>query len=240
MIFSFFAQSSMLGEAYKTQAELEVQLNVAKSNLQLVIANNEMLEEALKHDTSGQSKDVGWRRASGRDNDPRSSVERSQSLDYPQVSSDPSPPPSASTPTSSASTSTQDNRFFRFRFSTPTATTSRPATRPGTPGNSPNPATSVHPHHLTSPSMPSLSTARSKELEEITAELEKERSARKSISDEKKALEEELESLSQALFEEVRNSYSYSKPCLMVLIVLSRQTTWLQLSEKCAPRWKRS
>ena len=229
----------MLGEAYKTQAELEVQLNVAKSNLQLVIANNEMLEEALKHDTSGQSKDVGWRRASGRDNDPRSSVERSQSLDIPQVSSDPSPPPSAGTPTSSTPTSTQDNRFFRFRFSTPTAMTSRPATRPGTPGNSPNPAASVHPHHLTSPSMPSLSTARSKELEEITAELEKERSARKSISDEKKALEEELESLSQALFEEVRNSFSYAKPCL-VLTVISRQTTWSQLSEKCAPRWKRS
>ena len=231
----------MLGEAYKTQAELEVQLNVAKSNLQLVIANNEMLEEALKHDTSGQSKDVGWRRASGRDNDPRASVERSQSLDYSQVSSDPSPPPSASTPTSSTSASTpQDNRFFRFRFSTPTTTTSRPATRPGTPGNSPNPATSVHPHHLSSPSMPSLSTARSKELEEITAELEKERSARKSISDEKKALEEELESLSQALFEEVRNSYSYSKPYRMVLIILSRQTTWSQPNEKSVPRWKRS
>ncbi|KIM45668.1 hypothetical protein M413DRAFT_345424 [Hebeloma cylindrosporum] len=194
--------SSMLGEAYKTQAELEVQLNVAKSNLQLVIANNEMLEEALKRDTSGQSKDVGWRRPSGRDNDPRASVERSQSLDYSQVSSDPSPPPSASTPTSA---STQDNRFFQFRFSSSSATTSRPATRPGTPGSSPNPAALVHPHHLTSPSMPLLSSARSKELEEITAELEKERIARKSIFDEKKALEEELESLSQALFEEANN-----------------------------------
>jgi len=195
-----------------------------------------MLEDALKHDTSGQSKDVGWRRTSGRDNDPRASVERSQSLDHAQVSSDPSPPPSASTPTS---VSTQDNRFFKFRFSTSTATTSRPATRPGTPGNSPNPATSVHPHHLTSPSMPLLSTARTKELEEITAELEKERSARKSISEEKKALEEELESLSQALFEEVRNYYHYSKPC-MVLIEISRQIKWSQLSGKCAPRWRRS
>lgn len=235
-----FAQSSLLGEAYKTQAELEVQLNVAKSNLQLVIANNEMLEEALKHDTSGQSKDVGWRRTSGRDNDPRTSLERSQSLDYSQVSSDPSPPPSASTPTSSASTSTQDNRFFKFRFSTSSATTSRPATRPGTPGGSPNPATSVHSHHLTSPSMPLLSSARSKELEEITAELEKERSARKSIFDQKKALEEELESLSQALFEEVRNSCSYSEPRHMVLIVISRPTRWSQPSGKCGPRWKRS
>jgi hypothetical protein len=88
--------------------------------------------------------------------------------------------------------------------------------------------------------MPLLSTARSKELEEITVELEKERSARKSISAEKKALEEELESLSQALFEEVRNSYSYSEPYRMVLIVVFRQIRWSQPSGKCAPRWKRS
>ena len=229
----------MLGEAYKTQAELEVQLNVAKSNLQLVIANNEMLEDALKRDTSGQSKDVGWRRTSGRDNDPRASVERSQSLDL-QASLDPSPPSSASTPTSSTPVSTQDNRFFKFRFSSSSATTSRPATRPGTPGASPNPTASVHVHHLTSPSMPLLSTARSKELEEITAELEKERIARKSISDQKKALEEELESLSQALFEEVRNFYSYSESRREVLTVICRLTTWSRLNGKCVPRWKRS
>ena len=36
-------QSTLLSDAYKSQAELEVQLNVAKSNLQLVISNNEML-----------------------------------------------------------------------------------------------------------------------------------------------------------------------------------------------------
>lgn len=98
-------QSSLLSEAYKTQADLEVQLNVAKSNLQLVIANNEMLEDALKRDTSGQSKDVGWRRTSGRDSgiaEPRASLERSQSVDYPV---DSSPPPSAA----------QDNRFLAVR-----------------------------------------------------------------------------------------------------------------------------
>ncbi|KAF8965588.1 hypothetical protein BDZ97DRAFT_1918148 [Flammula alnicola] len=201
--------SSLLSEAYKTQADLEVQLNVAKSNLQLVIANNEMLEDALRRD-SGQSKDVGWRRSSGRDGDaknPRASVERSQSVDYPPVPSDPSPPPSASPPTSSASNTPHDNRFFKFRFSSAAPTTSRPPSRPESAGGSPQPAhanaSSVQAYHLTSPSMPSLSSAvRSKELDDLTAELEKERAARKKVADQKKALEEELESLSQALFEE--------------------------------------
>jgi hypothetical protein len=41
-------------------------------------------------------------------------------------------------------------------------------------------------------------------VEELTAELEKEKAARKAIAQEKTSLEDELESLSQALFEEVR------------------------------------
>lgn len=52
--------------------------------------------------------------------------------------------------------------------------------------------------------MPSLTSLRSKEVEDLVAELEKERAARKTITAEKAALEDELESLSQALFEEVR------------------------------------
>ena len=40
-------------------------------------------------------------------------------------------------------------------------------------------------------------------MEELGKELEKEREARKKASDEKAALEAEIESLSQALFEEV-------------------------------------
>ncbi|KAF8149371.1 hypothetical protein B0H34DRAFT_184226 [Crassisporium funariophilum] len=188
--------SNLLNSAYKQQAELEVQLNVAKSNLQLVIANNEMLEDALKRD-SGPSKDVGWRRTSGRDGDPRASLERSQSVDYAPVGLDVSPPHSAGTPTSSTSNSAPDNRFFKFRFSG-----SGPNSRPTTPMGS---AQSANVHHLTSPSMPSLSSVRSKELEDLTAELEKEKAARKAITDEKAALEDELESLSQALFEEANN-----------------------------------
>ncbi|KXN81064.1 hypothetical protein AN958_06137 [Leucoagaricus sp. SymC.cos] len=109
--------SSLLSEAYKTQADLEVQLNVAKSNLALVIANNEMLEDALKRDNSTSSRDVPLQAAS-------------------PVVSPPIPP------------------------------------------------------HFT------------KELEDLNAELEKERAARKTAEQEKTNLEAELESLSQALFEE--------------------------------------
>jgi len=163
-----------------------------------------MLEDALKRDTTGQSKDIGWRRTSGRDDarNSRSSLDHQQGTDYTTVSSDPSPPHSASTPQN------QDNRFFKFRFSTSNPTQSRPASRPETPSGSSSQAASPHipgvqAHHLTSPSLPSLSSVRTKELEDLTAELAKERAAKKAIADQKAALEEELESLSQALFEEV-------------------------------------
>lgn len=146
-----------------------------------------MLEEALKRNNAA-ARDVGWRRGSG--HDPRANLERSQSVDYVYPSDVPnSPPVSAGTPT--------DNRFFRFRFSSASAAPTRPASRPGTPSNAAA--------HLTSPSLPSLSLTHAKELEDMAAELERERTAKKAISEEKAALEAELESLSQALFEEVRD-----------------------------------
>ena len=101
-------QSTLLSDAYTSQAELDVQLNVAKSNLQLVISNNETLEDALKRERSTQSLDVGWRRTSGRE-DYRSVLERSQSMDYAYTVETPSPPVSVNT----------DNRF-KFRFSSST------------------------------------------------------------------------------------------------------------------------
>ncbi|KAK0448489.1 hypothetical protein EV421DRAFT_2016677 [Armillaria borealis] len=199
-------QSSLLSEAYKTQADLEVQLNVTKSNLKLVIANNEMLEEALKQ---GNANDIGWRRSSSSDH-----RQKSQSIDIvpengvmKSVTSSPSlpsltgPPPPPPPPPQQ-----QDTRFFhKFRF-TSSNNGSRASSRPGTPnlGNgpsSPNPT-------FTSPSMPSLpvmasvNASKDKELEELAASLEKERAAHKVIIGEKAALEAELESLSQALFEE--------------------------------------
>ncbi|KAF9241865.1 hypothetical protein BU15DRAFT_87089 [Melanogaster broomeanus] len=200
--------SSLLKTAYKTQTELETQLNLAKSNLQLVIANNEMLEEALKRETPCSARDLGWRRWSAREvqnQSPEMSEEhRPKSLDYgslneagtPAVPSSavvlvngstppawtlPSPAPQPPTPLTG-----QEGRFFKFRFSS---------------GGSP--AISPHPSHLTSPSLPSLvSSSREKELEELQERLERERQAHKTAAAAKAALEAELESLSQALFEE--------------------------------------
>ena len=57
----------MLKEAYKVQTDLQTELTLAKSNLQLALANNEMLEDALKRDGLGHSRDVGWRRWSAKE-----------------------------------------------------------------------------------------------------------------------------------------------------------------------------
>ncbi|TFK20752.1 hypothetical protein FA15DRAFT_113195 [Coprinopsis marcescibilis] len=190
--------TSTLSEVYKAQAELEAQLNVAKSNLQLVIMNNDMLEEALKKNNAA-SRDLGWRRTSSNNpstiqapsGDPRASLERSQSMDlnaYPV----PDSPASAGT----------ESRFFKFRFggggTTSSANVGVGSSRPGTPAqNHANAAA-----HLTSPSLPSLTSTHAKELEELEKELEKERAAKKKALEDKAALEDEVESLSQALFEE--------------------------------------
>ncbi|THG92473.1 hypothetical protein EW026_g8438 [Hermanssonia centrifuga] len=75
--------SSMLKEAFKVQADLQTELTLAKSNLQLALANNEMLEDALKRDGPGHSKDVGWRRWSAKEQRERelAADSRRQSLD---------------------------------------------------------------------------------------------------------------------------------------------------------------
>ena len=188
----------MLNEAYKAQAELEVQLNVAKSNLQLVIANNEMLEEALRREADGRTRDVGWRRTSGRTMPPPGSDSSPGSATSSPVVPATSAPTSipAPAPLPPAPPSSQDSRFFRFRF-TGSISSRTAVTRPTTP------SAVMGAHHLASSSMPVLPTIATREIEELTSQLEKERAARKTIAEEKAAIEAELESLSQALFEEV-------------------------------------
>ncbi|KAM6501520.1 hypothetical protein JOM56_001497 [Amanita muscaria] len=201
--------SSLLNEAYKTQAELEVQLNVTKSNLQLVISNNEMLEEALKHEANGHSQHVGWHRRSGRDAESISRVSedgrRSSDSTSGHESSSNSATMSSTIPVASpaAAPSSQDSRFFKFRFTGSSSTSPRPATRPATPSGTKGSGSSpTSTHHLASSSMPALPLTTTKEMDELSAELEKERAARKTVLEQKAALEDELESLSQALFEE--------------------------------------
>jgi hypothetical protein len=203
-----------LSDVYKSQADLEVQLNVAKSNLALVIANNEMLEEALRRDSSGGSKGLGWQRRSGHSSKERQSLEEWQeAVDFsggneglatasPQT-------PSQLVPTPTTSSQGQDNsRFFKFRFSS-SSTSSRPTSRPSTPSVVSTSSPQI-PQRGQSPNLPSPTPQPgTKELEELNVELQKERSARKSAEKDKANLEAELESLSQALFEEVRSHSCY-------------------------------
>ncbi|KAJ7457843.1 hypothetical protein FB451DRAFT_1509183 [Mycena latifolia] len=190
--------SALLSEAYKSQAELELQLNVAKSNLQLVIANNEMLEEALKSGGGG-GRDVGWRRASGTANSRSGSGDAERA-----VSGDGSTTPNPPTPNPNGSPTDGSSRFFKTFFNG----------RPGTP------TTQTHQTHLTSPSLPSLHASHEDELgaalqtarasaEKARQEAEREHQAAEKAraeaaraAQDKAALEAEIEALSQALFEE--------------------------------------
>ncbi|KAF8268171.1 hypothetical protein EI94DRAFT_1209389 [Lactarius quietus] len=217
-----------LKSSYQTNADLETQLKVAQSNLKLEQANTEMLEDALK--SGSLSKDVGWRRSSreagfslqglsspsppvsatmpaSQGQPQRTSIEEGQtqqgSLESPNCDRDSrvdSPVPVAATP--------NDSRFFRFRFSgsgrsTPTQLCA------DSPPSTPRPLRSPHPAvgHLTSASLPSLvasSPTIASELEDLRGQLLVEKRKSEKVALEKKELECELESLSQALFEEVR------------------------------------
>ncbi|KAF8069859.1 hypothetical protein FPV67DRAFT_1485088, partial [Lyophyllum atratum] len=205
--------STMLSDAYKTTADLEVQLNVAKSNLQLVISNNEMLEDALKREPAG-ARDVGWRRTSARAHTTDDSVSVSSPRTHtptPSGEYTPTTPvgvpgtPTVDPPTP-ASTTQESSRFFKFRFTNSSSSSSpnpgSSSSRPGTP--SPSIPSSGLANNLNSASLPALPEAQKEQLEELQRKLETEKKGREAAKKEKEDLEAELESLSQALFEEVR------------------------------------
>jgi hypothetical protein len=259
-------QCNLLKTSYQTNSDIETSLTLAQSNLKLALANNEMLEDALKHNSS--SKDVGWRRSSrdtahpslppsqmsaksqrpSLDEGDEQETHPSSSLDSPDLDNGPPSglPPGTLSPS-------QDSRFFRFRFSssgrsTPTQPHSPPTThksllnsgRPSSASGSPNLG------HLTSASLPSLlpATPSSKELEDLRAELDAERQKLQKIAGEKKSLEGELESLSQALFEEVSYKLNYvfhcQSPQLLMFPLICRQTKWLRQNALNALRLKKS
>ena len=152
-------------------------------------ANNEILEDALKRDAV-RAKNVGWGRQSTTgsvlDDDTRSA--KSLEVERPV------------TPNQSVNISptihpplVQEGRFFKFRFGNTTPTSSSGFATPN----------GVHPSHLSSASLPSLSSSKDEEIEKLTLELEKQKKECKTALEEKKKVEDELESLSQALFEEV-------------------------------------
>jgi hypothetical protein len=225
-------QCVMLKSSYQATADLETQLTLAESNLKLALANNEMLEDALRN--GSLSKDVGWRRSSRETGSlqhvpspPVASLPASQlcqtSIDENEMQGAPDSPGSDrdSRAASPAPAAQSDSRFFRFRFAGSGRTT--PTQLP----NSPPRASQLQrvPHsasgHLTSASLPSLVPlpAADGELEELRGQLLVEKRKSEKIAHEKKELEGELENLSQALFEEV--CVSFSKYISFVLLITS-------------------
>ncbi|KAI0266965.1 hypothetical protein BC834DRAFT_1026547 [Gloeopeniophorella convolvens] len=201
---------AMLKSSYQTNTDLETQLTLAQSNLKLALANNEMLEDALK--SSSLPKDVGWRRSSREPGassplppfaSQRTSIdEGDERADSPGTDRDsraqsPSPAPLP------VPTAQSESGFFRFRFSGSGRST--PTQPPNSPPRSSRPLRASHPAagHLTSASLPSLvAPTTNHELEELRGQLVVEKRNSEKIAHEKKELEGELESLSQALFEE--------------------------------------
>lgn len=192
------------------------------------------LAEAGNISTNGSKKGPPHHAASSSESDTESSVAATSPLDAMHSSpvrptANPTPQPTSSpTPTHS----TSESRFFKFRFGGGSGAKSTTLTRPGTPvqqltqAQAPSQAyassgvASVQQQHLTSASLPSLSLAQAQEeednvalkrkqrLEELEKLLNSEKEARAAALAEKVAMEEELEGLSAALFEEVRSYVS--------------------------------
>ena len=234
----------MLKEAYKAQTDLQTELQLAKSNLQLALANNEMLEDALKQ--QGHVKDVGWRRAGARERELQAEEDRRRSMDstlssetaMSPVVAPPSPaPPSSSRPSSPKPSNpvsplpSSEGRFFRFRFGSNASSTSHPSSPRLSASNGHSPLTNgaAHPSHLTSASLPSLATTapdRQKEIDDLTAELKREREARQAAVKDKQTYEAELETLSQELFEEVSRRSRPGSSHASRFALPFRQTRW--------------
>ncbi|KIJ39739.1 hypothetical protein M422DRAFT_780955 [Sphaerobolus stellatus SS14] len=203
----------LLTQAYKNQTDLETALTLTRSNLQLALANNEMLEDALKR-TGENGKDVGWRRWSERED-----LRRSNSLKdhHPTRSLDTTPP--SSTPPSTSSRFFNFTSSFRSSSASPSNTSPTTSTIPNaaSSADSPaafNPTPALLPPFTAGPSTASGSGSTSppppppppsgptQKEKELTAEVEKLRTKADELTAAKEQLEDELESLSQALFEE--------------------------------------
>jgi hypothetical protein len=196
----------MLHTALREKGEIETTLRVTQSNLALALSNTEMLEAALKRDASGRRADVGWTRSASA-----------------------SSPVTAPLPASPSVTGKTETGFFNKFLRNNTGVNSPSAmgsvyshhAHHTSSGSSilHTPQSSVDGpimnkgqlQGLTSPSMPSLHSniggvagmTTSRREEELAQALQKERASTTKVLKEKQMLEEELESLSQALFEEV-------------------------------------
>ncbi|KAF5365878.1 hypothetical protein D9757_011043 [Collybiopsis confluens] len=82
--------AGLLSAAYTAFADLRIELDVTRSNLQMISANNEMLEDALKNLSSQHGtnpRDVGWRRSTPNPGTPSSSSTHVNTLSNEMTSS---------------------------------------------------------------------------------------------------------------------------------------------------------
>lgn len=206
-------------------------LEVAKSNLALIQANNEMLEDALKS-AGPAATDVGWGRAGKNGH-----VGSRDSLQLGRFSLDSSPSPGAQP-------ATADSRFFRFsRFGKDKE--SRPSTPVQPLPSAPLPRRSGSSDRSSSRGSSSSHAEHVKELEELRAkhkddlvvlqtQLDAERRKTKEALEEKKLLEGEIEGLSEALFEEA--SQFNSRFIVHGSDWIFRLIRWYLLKENYEPR----
>ncbi|KAH7093973.1 hypothetical protein BKA62DRAFT_53243 [Auriculariales sp. MPI-PUGE-AT-0066] len=140
MILLVQSLGSTLHHTLRDKSDLETQLQLAKSNLQLAQANTEMLEDALR-DRGANSRDVGWRRSK-----PPGEVEGQPAIG-PRTPSTPQQQQQQQQPL-------KDTRFLaRFRFGATSGSTPVPQQQEPSP-DSPQPTDPRS--HLTSASLPSL------------------------------------------------------------------------------------
>lgn len=198
--------ASLLQDAHNDRLESKTALMLAESNLRMALANNEMLEDALKH-AGSNVKDIGWRRLSERERLRRTkeeeesdnvledlnSLNHKHHLPSSSLSSQTQFMPSQHQPASSL-------RFFNFSsLSRTTSSLTGTASHASTTAEFPTEATSYPPHTRPSSPVSPRPTARERELSSL---LDKEKESLKSVVAAKLALENELEALSQSLFEE--------------------------------------
>ncbi len=215
-------QCETIKSSYQTTMDLETQLMVTESNLKLALANNKMLEDALK--SSLLSKDVSWCHSSCNTNSmqamtspvpvmlatPATSQSQTMSIDKSEAQDTLdllcSNHDHSSTPSPTA-TLQPDSHFFHFCF------TGSGQSTLAQPSNSPPlwPALRAqrisHPSvgHLTSTLLllPVVPRPVNDKLKELHGQLLDEKCKLEKAMHEKSELESELKNLSQALFEEV-------------------------------------
>ncbi|KIJ35854.1 hypothetical protein M422DRAFT_261806 [Sphaerobolus stellatus SS14] len=189
------------------QTDLETALTLTRSNHQLALVNNEILEDALKR-TGENGKDVGWQRWCERED-----LRRSNSLrdHHPSRSLDTTP--LSSTPPSTSSRLFNFTPSFRSSSASPSNTSPTKSTNPTHATSADSPTTFIPIPALLSPftSGPSTTSGSGSALPSPSpgpSQKEKLRTKAEELAASKVQLEDKLESMSQSLSQEANKMVS--------------------------------